>query len=753
MFYPCCSFSSAHKSSILEVNLSVKLKTRTIPDFIHNQYSTEYQPREYLGAYKPLAGIYLLRLAIGLQKQLSHQSLNSLFTGNLAKLTGLTEQDAGIANMRTADETLFDDETQPDKLPITKAKLVKEIRKRLKQLINTGIPVNAPVFTNLKEVTKIFGLTATDQEILALKILMYLYPDFKSFLNEHWPDVTDDGLYDYLHLLTVRPIADIQCSLAVNNPLQKLGWISLAPLTLDFDERLTLPPAIFNTLLQAQDSIASTLDSFFKILPPNQLTLTNNVLLQQDLDVIKPLLQAAIETKQTGINILIHAEAGAETVEFVNVVTQSLGASLVKINDLNPDGTPMPQKNRLLACQLTQGYLQNQSENSVILIDAAENLFAERDDWFSLDNDNPQNIIEEASLIRQLQSNPVPIFWLFNRPVGIAPQIFRHFTYTWAVSSIPVDIREQLIKQATNGLNISPQCISQLAKQTDIQIEQISGAATVAKLSQQKSPNTSHKVLLHTLNARRRLYKQTLVQNQTKNATEYNLKFINTDINLPDLIEGLRLSKFGNFCFYGAPGTGKTAFAKYIAKQLGLVLLIKRASDLIDKYVGESEKNIAKMFAEAQKQGAILLLDEADSLLSDRRDAHRRWEVSQVNEMLTQMESFDGIFICTTNLMEKLDAASLRRFDFKVKFDYLDPNQRWELFEQENRRMGTTLPNDAELKQQVQQLTQLTPGDFAVTNRRAKILGKPLTPEHMLSVLRQECEAKGEQFSRIGFVH
>ena len=81
------------------------------------------------------------------------------------------------------------------------------------------------------------------------------------------------------------------------------------------------------------------------------------------------------------------------------------------------------------------------------------------------------------------------------------------------------------------------------------------------------------------------------------------------------------------------------------------------------------------MFAAARQQNAVLVLDEADSFLSDRRGARQSWEVTQVNELLTQMEAFDGIFICTTNLMEKLDPASLRRFAFKVRFDPMTPDQ------------------------------------------------------------------------------
>jgi len=171
----------------------------------------------------------------------------------------------------------------------------------------------------------------------------------------------------------------------------------------------------------------------------------------------------------------------------------------------------------------------------------------------------------------------------------------------------------------------------------------------------------------------------------------------------------------------------------------------------------KAKKNIAKMFADAQKQGGILLLDEADSLLSDRSHAGQQWEITQVNEILTQMETFSGIFICTTNLMDKLDAASLRRFDFKVKFDYLTPEQRWALFQQESQRLGGRLPSDdealAKLKQQIHRLTKLTPGDFAVVSRQVAVLGKTPEPERVIAVLEQECKAKGETFSQIGFVH
>src|SRR5262249_58448504 len=113
-----------------------------------------------------------------------------------------------------------------------------------------------------------------------------------------------------------------------------------------------------------------------------------------------------------------------------------------------------------------------------------------------------------------------------------------------------------------------------------------------------------------------------------------------------------------------------------IANELQRPLMIRQASDLSSKFVGETEQNMARMFEAAQAENAVLLLDEADSFLRSRRMAERNYEVSEVNEMLAGMERFAGIFICTTNLFEELDEAALRPFAFKIRFKPLTAAQR-----------------------------------------------------------------------------
>ncbi|MFO1371415.1 MAG: AAA family ATPase [Candidatus Competibacteraceae bacterium] len=148
------------------------------------------------------------------------------------------------------------------------------------------------------------------------------------------------------------------------------------------------------------------------------------------------------------------------------------------------------------------------------------------------------------------------------------------------------------------------------------------------------------------------------------------------------------------------------------------------------------------MFDDARQRDAVLVLDEADSFLRDRRGAHRSWEVTQVNELLTQMEAFDGIFICTTNLMESLDAASLRRFPWKIRFDWLTPNQRWGLFLQEFVRLGGDYADAAVWKDRVLRLDRLTPGDVAAVVRQYELWDEIPSAQEFYRRLVAECDGK-----------
>jgi len=203
-------------------------------------------------------------------------------------------------------------------------------------------------------------------------------------------------------------------------------------------------------------------------------------------------------------------------------------------------------------------------------------------------------------------------------------------------------------------------------------------------------------------------------------------------------------------CLYGPPGTGKTAYGRWLAEQMGIPLLVKRASDLMSKWVGENEKNIARAFREAEQDGAILLIDEVDSFLQDRRDAQQSWEVTLVNEMLTQMEAFPGVFIASTNLMSGIDQAALRRFDLKVKFDFLSAEQAWKLLIRHCASLGISAPH-AEQKALLTRIKKLTPGDFAAVVRQHRFRNI-VSAAAMIAALEAECAVKEGATTSIGFL-
>ena len=192
----------------------------------------------------------------------------------------------------------------------------------------------------------------------------------------------------------------------------------------------------------------------------------------------------------------------------------------------------------------------------------------------------------------------------------------------------------------------------------------------------------------------------------------------------------------------GPPGSGKSAYARYLADRMGLPLVVKRASDLFGMYVGQTERLIAQAFAEAREGAAMLVFDEADSLLAERGLATRSWEVSQVNEMLTWMERHDLPFCCTTNLIERLDAAAMRRFLVKARFGFLAPAQcalAW-------RRSFDTAPPPG-----LAALDRLTPADFDLVQRAAEIGGHAGDPAALLAALEREQRAKPGASGPIGF--
>ncbi|MFB2881582.1 AAA family ATPase [Floridanema aerugineum] len=172
----------------------------------------------------------------------------------------------------------------------------------------------------------------------------------------------------------------------------------------------------------------------------------------------------------------------------------------------------------------------------------------------------------------------------------------------------------------------------------------------------------------------------------------------------------LSLGKGTIALFTGDSGTGKTLSVEILAKELGLDLYQVDLSQIVSKYIGETEKNLSRVFEDAQASNAILFFDEADALFgkrSDIKDAHDRYANIEVNYLLQRVETYEGVIILTSNLSKNIDTAFLRRLHFSIEFPFPDEYHRFQIW----RRM---FPPQAPLSTDV---------DFEFLARKFKIAG------------------------------
>lgn len=238
---------------------------------------------------------------------------------------------------------------------------------------------------------------------------------------------------------------------------------------------------------------------------------------------------------------------------------------------------------------------------------------------------------------------------------------------------------------------------------------------------------------------------------------DYSLKGLNIEGKIPleEIVQAVKCFKEEkcdvdaprlNILLSGVPGSGKTVFVKYLAHQIGMPLRTVKASDILSCFVGGTERKISRVFAEAKKKGEILFLDEMDSLLVDRHGAEHAWEVSQTNTLLQEMESFTGIVIGATNLVENLDSAVMRRFTYKLRLAYLTDEGKALFFK---RYFNAQLTD--EQQRRLDSIERLTPGDFRTVKESLFYLKDKQNNDARLDALAAESAAKGQLRARIGF--
>jgi SpoVK/Ycf46/Vps4 family AAA+-type ATPase len=491
------------------------------------------------------------------------------------------------------------------------------------------------------------------------------------------------------------------------------------------------------------------------------LTVQDFAFVQDDAQMLITLLCAAVARKEPGVNVLLYGPPGTGKTELAKVAAQAAGLELFEVEYADRDGNSLSGRDRYRSLQIAQVFLKG-SAQAALLFDEVEDVFppisTEAAQLMARAEQVPAptsgSVSGKAWVNQILESNAVPTLWVTNRIEQIDPAFRRRFAYHLELKSPPPGAREQLVRKTLEGVSVSEAFTAKLAGRKGLTPAQIRTAVRFAGLAMTEGASVESLIERQLRNADLALGTPDGL-GARRSVTTYDLGMLNveTRFEIPRIVEALKVRGHGTLCFYGAPGTGKTALAEHIAKAIGRPLIIKQASDLMSKYVGETEQNMAAMFKEAEAEKAILLLDEADSFLQDRRGAQRTYEVTEVNEMLQGMERFDGIFVCTTNLLDRIDQAALRRFTFKIKFMPLTSEQRERMFVTEALG-GDATRMTSEITRRLARLPQLCPGDFAAVKRQTDILAVEFSATEFLDQLDAEHRIKPEvrESRGIGFV-
>ena len=519
-----------------------------------------------------------------------------------------------------------------------------------------------------------------------------------------------------------------------------------------------LPPV----LMREYRDQAELMAVFTRPCTKRALGLADFAFVQDDAQVLCALLRNAVARKEPGVNVLLYGPPGTGKTELAKVVAQAAGLELFEVEYADRDGHSLSGRDRYRSLQIAQVFLKG-SAQAALLFDEVEDVFPPISSEAAQLMARAEQIAAPTSgsvsgkawVNQILESNAVPTIWVTNRIEQIDPAFRRRFAYHLELKSPPPGAREGLVRKTLEGVAVSDAFVARLTGRKGLTPAQIRTAVRFAGLAQDESSSVESLIERQLKNADQALGSRAAGAGERPTVTTYDLDMLNveTRFEIPRIIEALKARGHGTLCFYGAPGTGKTALAAHIARSLEQPLLIKQASDLMSKFVGETEQNMAAMFREAEAEKAVLLLDEADSFLLDRRGAQRTYEVTEVNEMLQGMERYAGIFVCTTNLLDRLDAAALRRFTFKIRFKPLTAGQRERMFVVEA-LAGDAARLTASMASRLARLDVLCPGDFAAVKRQATILEGGLDADEFLEQLEAEHRIKPEvrEARSVGFL-
>lgn len=450
------------------------------------------------------------------------------------------------------------------------------------------------------------------------------------------------------------------------------------------------------------------------------------------------------------VQILLHGKAGSGKSQFARSLAKQAGFQLLRAATKEPD----EYMDLFSSCFLKP------TRPTILLFDEADTMLdtAPQLGYFGSRKSNENKGIVNVVL----DKNKSPSIWIVNDISQIDISTKRRMAIDIGFGNLSPKVKESYAVSHLKGIELSPQVMGGIIRHAVR--ANVSGATfdyirtLVREMQKEGQPERTMLERAYALIDANSLFLSGSKRQgeRPQDIPAYREDVLRTSVPL-DLVERVITRYYADpkpsssmaILLYGPSGTGKSVYARHVAAVTNHPCMLYKVGDLLNKFVGETEGRIRQMFKDAETEKAILVLDEADTFLSDRKEESASWGRSMINQFLASMEEYRGVLFCTTNLRELLDQAMPRRFAYTIEFKPLDKQgiaTLWHAY-----WPGRELP-DQDLAC-LSAAGTLAPGDFARIQQSVKYLDEDaVTTEYLVGQLQAIASEKGGMtHRRIGF--
>ncbi len=625
------------------------------------------------------------------------------------------------------------------------------LHKRIKKLENN----RSEIAKRLKNLQKSFNLTEIEIEIVTLAYLKEICEPLDDLINGF------DSIYDFSKYYNLRSHGHI------------LFGCKKSAFTEGFSKDTLYLSHVMESNDRHQDAIELTDWCMNYLSGSGESDLTNEFFTKKNEEYLEIMdfdlsedqfivLDTLFRSKDRQ-NILFYGEQGTGKTSLARSIAKHYGKELLTVKIPEND----EQSDWLRAIYATVNLADNQ--HSLVLIDEADEIL-NLDQFYFFDFGFSGNRTSKSWINQFLDNHNKKIIWITNHTSTIDPSTMRRFSFSVEFKDFNVDRRLKVLKYELKKRKLEnyfdQQELLDLCQHYSVNASGIVNAINVLNITRRSKKENSLRKIKTVLRSHEKAISQKPKRKlKVHDFKSYSIKALHTSENIEHILQVIEkyMKHQDEYTFkkhytmalllHGLPGTGKSEFVYYLGHKLKKEIHLKRSSEIKSMWVGETEKNIARAFRDAQEEQKILFFDEADSFLHPRSSSRESWEKDFTNEILTQMEHFSGLVIFATNHLEGLDHAALRRFKFKIEFKPLNPDGNLICY---NTLLKPLVSAKKSLSKQqekmIKSIKYLTPGDFAVVKDQFSFVDETtIDHDKLISSLQNEVKYKMTSNRVVGF--